>query len=101
MKVSDELLYSELADAVLAMAKFHLSGGQKGDGSGETCQKAISAAALISVMTVNYDAHRQAGIREGIEMAAKVAEECLHFPSQTAIKQHVATAIRALAREVG
>ena len=114
MKVSDELLYSDLADAVLALAKFHLSGGRKGDGSYETCQKALSASALISVMTVNYDVHRQADIREGIEMAAKVCErKAQEFLSpQYAVGQPLssfqerfacgecATAIRALAGEV-
>ena len=109
MKVSDELIYSDLADAVLALAKFHLSGGHKGDGSDETCQKALSASALISVMTVNYDVRHQAGIREGIELAAKVAEGHQYGADRAYLntcklreehRNDIATAIRAMAGEI-
>jgi len=82
MKVSDE-------DRELLKT---LIGGD--DEFDERVDKGLSYTAEVEMIA----AHRQAGIREGIEMAAKVAEEW--FPGETAStypKGGVVASIRALA----
>jgi hypothetical protein len=74
----------------------------------ERIDKGLAYTAEVEMIA----AHRQAGIREGIEMAAKVAEErAQRYASWPGVHllnaarhgeaERIATAIRALAGEVG